>query len=163
MPLHWYVTRDDVAAMRTILQHGAKLRSQWKMLHKAGSLEAAQVLVEYGADVTRRADVFNTPLQEAAEAGKTEVVEFLVERWPEGMRAKDRLWNTPLHLAAGAGQIEVVRFLLEGWPEGKEVFNKRGYTPLRKFEKLAFWVNLHRRVKKEMMELLGGGLQRKLL
>jgi ankyrin repeat protein len=131
--------------------------------------------VEYGADVTQRADVFNTPLQEAAEAGKTEVVEFLVERWPEGMqatnryaqtalhlaaqagktdvveflverwpegmRAKDRLWNTPLHLAAGAGhgQIEVVRFLLEGWPEGKEVFNKRGYTPLRKFEKLAFW------------------------
>jgi hypothetical protein len=93
MPLH---ERDDIAAMRAILQHGVEV--PWGVLHEAAqrNLVAVQLLLEHGVDVEQRYSFLNTPLHLAANAGKTDVVKFLVERWPEGKKARKWDWKTPL-------------------------------------------------------------------
>jgi ankyrin repeat protein len=104
VPLHWYATRHDIAAMRAILQRGAEVNPDTgleKPLHEAAEsiLDAVKLLVESGADVEVTDGDSKTPLHLAATTGKTEVVRFLVEQWPEGMRSKDCRLNTPLHCA----------------------------------------------------------------
>jgi ankyrin repeat protein len=123
-PLHWYAIRDDTAAMRAILQHGVEVNPigpfRETPLHTSvqRSLDSVELLVKHGADVEQRDNHGNTPLHLASGAGETDVVKFLVERWPEGTREKNERYATPLHLAAEAGKTEVVRFLVERWPEG---------------------------------------------
>jgi ankyrin repeat protein len=135
-PLHWYARRDDTAAMRAILQHGVEVNPIGHIgqtpLHKSvrRSLDSVEILVKHGADVEQRDDDGNTPLHLASEAGKTDVVKFLVERWPEGTRETNERHATPLHLAAEAGKTEVVRFLAERWPEGMRERDSILNTPL---------------------------------
>jgi hypothetical protein len=94
-PLHLYARRDDIRAMGAILQHGAEVNAQdhfgLRPLHEAArrSLTAVELLVRNGADVTQRDQYENTPLILAAKAGKIDVVNFLVETWPAGMREGD--------------------------------------------------------------------------
>jgi ankyrin repeat protein len=135
LPLHWYAIRDDLAAMREILEHGAEVNPILqgdKPLHTAAwrSLDAVKLLVQYGADVTARDPSQNTPLYFAAMAGKLDVVEFLVALWPEAMDERGHLRNTPLHAAAGAGKTDVVKYFLELWPEGIRETNVCRATPL---------------------------------
>jgi ankyrin repeat protein len=134
-PLDWYVMRDNIEPMRVILEHGAdpnKDSSHFPPIYKAvkSSLAAVKLLVEYGARVDKEGVPGNTPLLWAAVMGKTDVVKFLLERWPEGARKECSRQGTPLHMAARLGHIEVVRLLVEIWPEGKEAVNSRGKTPL---------------------------------
>jgi hypothetical protein len=137
-----YVSREDIGAMRAILQHGVEVNPigvpvERQPLHAAAkrSLAAVELLVEYGADVEKKGFLGETPLHVAANAGKTDVAKFLVERWPEGMREREnRFGDTPLHLAARRARTEVVRLLVERWPEGKEALNYDGKTPLSAFE-----------------------------
>jgi ankyrin repeat protein len=122
-PLHWYAIRDNITAMRAILQHGAEVNPNThveKPLHEAAerNLDTVKLLVEHGADVDVRDLQENTPLHLAAGAGKTDVVKFLVERWPEGMRETNEFQETPLHLVVMEGKNDVVKFLVERWPEG---------------------------------------------
>jgi ankyrin repeat protein len=135
-----YVSPEDIGAMRAILQHGVEVDPigvSVEPLHAAAqrSLAAVELLVEYGADVEKKGFMGKTPLHVAANAGKTDVAKFLVERWPEGMREREnRSGDTPLHLAARRARTEVVRLLVERWPEGKEVLNYDGKTPFSVFE-----------------------------
>jgi ankyrin repeat protein len=71
--LQWYVIRDEIAAMRSILQHGAKvnLNTRYEQpLHEAAlhNLPAVQPLVEHGADLEQKDFDMNTPLHFAAKA-----------------------------------------------------------------------------------------------
>jgi ankyrin repeat protein len=121
-PLHWYAIRDNITAIRAILQHGAEINPDGphgNPLSEAAprNLHTVELLVEHGADVQQREAGANTPLHFAASAGKTDVVKFLVERWPEGMRATNEHGETPLHLAAEAEKTDMVKFLAEQWPE----------------------------------------------
>jgi ankyrin len=135
-PLHWYVMRDNIAAMRMILQRGVAvdplgpLRWERTPLHAARSTDAAKLLLEFGANMQKKDITGNTPLHLAALMGNTDVVRLLVERWPNGMRVKNHRGNTPLHVAAQDGMVEVVRILVERWPECMRVKNDRGSTPL---------------------------------
>jgi ankyrin repeat protein len=136
LPLHWYAIRNDIEAMRAILLRGAEVNPNTtlrKPLHESAKcdLAAVQLLVEHGADVKDADDDYKaTPLHYAAEGGEIEVVRFLVERWPEGIRERKSNGDTALHLAALWQRTEVVTFLLERWPEGIRETNVLGQTPL---------------------------------
>jgi ankyrin repeat protein len=135
-PLHWYAIRNDIAAMRAILQRGAEVDPFGpfeKPLHEAAqrNLDTVKLLVEHGADVRARDLQQDTPLHLAAAVpGKTDVVKFLVERWPEATREKNGSQNTPLHGAATVGNTEVVGLLVEAWPGAIREKNEDGDTPL---------------------------------
>jgi ankyrin repeat protein len=84
-PLHWYATRDDIAAMRAIVQHGAEVNPDGPMmtpLHEVAQrdLDTVKLLVEHGEDVEVRDFQQHTSLHLAATTGKTDVVKFLIER-----------------------------------------------------------------------------------
>jgi ankyrin repeat protein len=134
-PLHWYAIRDEIAAMRAIVQHGAEVNPDGPMttpLHEAAQrdLDTVKLLMEHGEDVEVRDFQQHTPLHLAATTGKTDVVKFLIERWPEGMRERDDCWNTLSHWAVATGHTQVVGLLVEGWPEATMEKNKFGDTPL---------------------------------
>jgi ankyrin repeat protein len=136
-PLHWYAIRNDVAAMRAILQHGAEVNPIWtseKPLHEAAqrNVETVELLVQHGADVKALNFRLNTPLHLAAAFGKIDVMRFLLERWPEGTRVGNDLGRTPLHVAAESrvGNIDAARLLVEQWPEGMKQRDIFSNTPL---------------------------------
>jgi ankyrin repeat protein len=142
-PLHWYARRDNVAAMRAVLQHGVDVQPvfagslSWGEpmrlpLHDAAhrSLEAVLVLFEFGADVRRTAGSFSTALHFAANAGKLDIVRLLVERWPMDIQARNAHGETPLLMAVRAERNDVVRFLLRSWPEGAMENDDAWATPL---------------------------------
>jgi ankyrin repeat protein len=148
-PLHWYVRRSNIAAMRTILQRGANVDSAsegsasgrtlgpertplYEAVRVKRSMDAVNILLEFGADV-KKGDLmlnYNTPLHAAVMSGDMESVRLLLERWPEGVRAQNSAWYTPLHVAAEQGKTDMVRLFLEHWPEGLKVENWYGNTPL---------------------------------
>jgi hypothetical protein len=104
-PLSFYVRRNNLAAVRVLLQHGADVNASAPLkkpilVVAQRSLDSVELLVEHGADLQER----------------------------------DFKGNTPLHLAAAAGKLDVVRFLVGRWPEGKQALNDDGKTPLLMFE-----------------------------
>jgi ankyrin repeat protein len=166
-PLHWYAIRDNIAAARAILQHGAEVNpigyTTETPLHEAAlhNLDIVELLVEHGADVRETDSDLNTPLHHAALAGKIDVVKFLVERWPEGTRETNDFGETPLHMAAFVPQrnIDVVRFLVERWPQGKEALNNDQKTPLSMFMqewRLNGRLSDKEKEKEEVIALLSG-------
>jgi ankyrin repeat protein len=121
-PIHWCAMRNNIAAMRELLRHGAEVNpGGWfaTPVHDAAkmSLEAVECLVEHGADVRVVNRWGVTSLHTAVEAGKLDVVKFLVEHWPEGVREKDCLSRTPLHYAVTRGYKDMAKFLEEQCPE----------------------------------------------
>ncbi len=87
-----------------------------------GNIPLAKKLVEKGADFTVFSDV-ETPLMAAAEAGKAEMVKYLLETplFLNALNAKDKIGETALIKAAGAGNLDVVRLLVK---EGADLNKK---------------------------------------
>jgi ankyrin repeat protein len=138
-PLHYYAMRDNLQAMRVVLQKGVDVnaggdRCAPSALHCAAqrNVNTVKLLLEHGADVKTKGYGWGleTPLHSAAKRGKTDVVKLLLKRWPKGTMEKDTNGNTPLNLAAAAGKTEVVRLLVEAWPAGMRKKNNDGNTPL---------------------------------
>jgi ankyrin repeat protein len=138
-PLHYYAMRGDVQAMRAVLHHGANVdpieRAFWRRrtpldYAARSSADAVKVLLEHGADLQRRDHDSATPLHHAAGVAKTDVVQLMLEYWPEGQSDKDKYGHTPMHFSARAGNTKVVRLLLDYCPEGLLQKNRDGNTPL---------------------------------
>jgi ankyrin repeat protein len=134
-PLCWCAIRDDLAAMRAILLHGADANPDIlrRPLHDAAerNITAVELLVEHGADVKEPDRHSRTPLHLAVMMGKIDVVKFLLERWPEGIRERDDDGETPLHLAARMGETDAVNILVQRWPDGMRERDNSLHTPLQ--------------------------------
>jgi hypothetical protein len=153
-PLWTYTRRNDIAAMRVVLQAGAEVdpvRSvdvrpsggarELTILHHSMwcSVEAIKILLEFGADLKEEVGNSHNSWHSAAMMGNTAVLRFLMEHWPEGIRAKTGDGDTPLHLAAWKRNKKAVRLLVELWPEAKGEFNVYHETPLTTFYRCQPW------------------------
>jgi ankyrin repeat protein len=90
------------------------IEKQWKALHSAafgGHAPIIKILLQYGAKVSSRDEVGNTPLHIAASAGKLDVAKVLLE-YGADIHARNESGDTPLHsaaLAVWAKEAEKVR------------------------------------------------------
>jgi ankyrin repeat protein len=63
--------------------------------------------------------------------GPLEVVQYLVEQWPQSVKTADFYGDLPLHYACnGKVPLEVIRNLFEQWPESVKTAGNSGNLPL---------------------------------
>jgi ankyrin repeat protein len=142
-PLHYYVLRENIEAMRAVLRYGVEVDPAWvdqdvegflypTPLHYAArcNIDAVKLLLDHGADVRKKGYFEATSFHSAATAGKTDVMRLLHESWPEGIRDGDSDGCTPFHYAADAGQTDIMRLLLQFQPDGIKDTDDNGNTPL---------------------------------
>ena len=119
-----------VRAGADVNHRGLKGRTALHDVVYSGSVEAAEVLLESGADVNARDDTQATPLNSLLfEApAYNPVAELLLSRGADP-NLPDQMGVTPLHRASGAGNEDAVRLLLDHGadPSAKDF---QGKTPL---------------------------------
>ncbi|TPX16523.1 uncharacterized protein E0L32_003817 [Thyridium curvatum] len=79
---------------------------------ESGSIDVVKLLLEHGADITRRNKLGNTPLGTAASRGDVEIVRLLLDVGAERNPQLNIGW-TPLLQAARGGHHQVVEVLLQ--------------------------------------------------
>ena len=78
------------------------------------NLDALEVMLEYGADLHARDDVYRaTPLAWAARNGHLDVVEWFLEHGAKPNLPDDEVWATPLFWAEYKGHDDIVALLKE--------------------------------------------------
>ena len=97
-------------------------------------LQRVKKVIKNGADPNAKDSYGNTALHKAAQNGRTDIVEKLLEKMsPEAVNAKDSYGNTALHLAAQNGRADIVEKLLEKLtPEAINAKDRDGDTALHK-------------------------------
>lgn len=80
--LHWAYLEEDTITMKLLLVHGAKApyHEYVEMACALGDLELFQLLIKSGSSYDPRYKNGMTPLLLAAEAGKFEIVEYLIDQ-----------------------------------------------------------------------------------
>lgn len=139
-PLHWLImnrkTRSEALPMiRLLLRHGAdgdKAANHWgetplMVSAKADFPEAMRLLLDTGADATRRSKSGETALHFAAHHYTVETIQLLLDAGAD-INARDKMGQTPLHIAAHHNRRDVVKTLLA---EGADphAADHRGRTP----------------------------------
>uniref|UniRef100_A0A4W3GUF9 Ankyrin repeat and SOCS box containing 3 n=1 Tax=Callorhinchus milii TaxID=7868 RepID=A0A4W3GUF9_CALMI len=118
-PLFLAVEKGDLAVIRALLRHGARINGfhsscLWSVVHQAAYQEHKEVLtflLEKGADKEARDDYGITPLFLAAQYGKLESLRILLQHGSDdNCQAFDKA--TPLFIAAQEGHSECVELLL---------------------------------------------------
>ena len=137
-PLAQAAARNDVAALRQLLQDGHKAdegSDSWTPLiwaARSGSVDAVGVLLDSGADVNLPGSTGDdwdaTPLQHAILERQPAVARVLLDRGADPNRGAGKGF-TPLLLAAGDTDPTIVKLLLaRGADTSAE--NENGMTPL---------------------------------
>jgi ankyrin repeat protein len=137
------VIANSAKTIRFLLERGAdpevapgpeargRLYVSWTALHLAayiGHTVAAELLLDFGADLNRVDDRGDTPAMLAAHSGHTEILELFLRR------GLDPYWRTAngrtlLHHAAEFNRLETAMFLL-GRGLDPQVTDSYSYTPL---------------------------------
>jgi ankyrin repeat protein len=93
-----------------------------------GHVEAARLLLAYGADVKAQDKNGSTPLHQASLSRCVELARLLIEHGADAA-AQDNSGSTPLHQASLSGNVELANLLIE---RGVDVAaqDKNGSTPL---------------------------------
>jgi ankyrin repeat protein len=141
--------RGDLYLLHGLLRHdtdtvqlNSKDQEGWTALQRAavaGHKEAAQLLIENGADVNARGSEFGNALQAAAARGHADIVRLLL-RHSAALNARGGRYSTALQAAAQKGHLEVVQILLDAQPhqdggtflyqDAIEVASKQGHMEI---------------------------------
>ena len=93
-------------------------------------LDAAELLIEMGADVNAKSNNGGTPLRYACVRGYIDVAELLIENGADVNAKNECNGGTPLHFACGKGPVNVAELLIENGADVNAEDND-GDTPLR--------------------------------
>ncbi len=122
LPMNLAACFGDTDRVRELIQTGADVNAKetgdskgrqalhWAVAH--GHKDAAELLIENGADVPGRANTMWTPLHVAASNAQREMVELLLAHGAE-VAAKARWDYTPLHVALWGKSPDVIEMLLD--------------------------------------------------
>ncbi|KAK3688018.1 ankyrin repeat-containing domain protein [Podospora appendiculata] len=106
--------------VRTVLEHNPDLTRKDSngdtVLHWSYSdvpIESVRRLVNAGARLDALDDSRNPPLISAAGSATADIVEYLLEKYPEARDMAGEYDGTPLHRACEVGKLETVKILLE--------------------------------------------------
>ena len=78
-----------------------------------GATESANILLDYGADITARDSSLNSCLHLAINYRRPEMVKMLLQRGKDKLsQLKDKDLKTVFHLAAGLEDSKVIIFIL---------------------------------------------------
>lgn len=77
-----------------------------------GNLDIVKLLIEKGANINVKYDLYNTPLHIAMINGNLEIVKLLIEKGAD-VNAKNETNDTPLHIAMIKGNHDIVKLLIE--------------------------------------------------
>ena len=101
----------DAEPLRLLREAGARPNLIDAVL--LNDVELVRAFLDAGGDVNEGEDSYNGPLlQEAAEIGHVEMVDFLLARGAN-IEATDDICQRPLMVAAARGQFDVVKLLLD--------------------------------------------------
>ena len=138
-PLTQAAVRNDVAALRQLLNDGHKADEggdSWTALiwaSRSGSIEAINLLLDYGADVNLPGSTGDnwdaTPLQHAILQRQPAAVRLLLDRGADLNRGAGPGSLTPLLLAAGDTDPAILKLLLAHGAD-PTVEDENGATPL---------------------------------
>lgn len=124
---------ENCEIIHYLVKHGADINSQDSdkdnILHYIArnsfyDIEEFEKFIEEGADFMARNKEYKTPLHKAAEAGRLDIVQSLIENHNVDPNLQCRDKATPAHLAAKSNQTEVVEWLIEN-----------GYTKVNRKDK----------------------------
>lgn len=131
-PLHYACLEGDAEGAMLLLEAKAKIDirdAQWKTpLHLAMEAEQSvtiDVLLCFGADINlgnQSSGFENSPLMDAASAGKTELVQKLIAAKAD-VHKKGKQQMSALHLAARSRRTEVVKVLLDAQADPNQESN----------------------------------------
>jgi ankyrin repeat protein len=127
----------DLAELKTSIEKNPNLihiqdQSDFTLLHHAsfsGNLEAVQLLIEKGADLSARATGISwTPFHLASLRGHKKIVEYLIGHGAHA-EVKDAKGRSPVHIASLRGHQELIALLLR---QGAKVHSQddAGMMPL---------------------------------
>ncbi len=138
-PLTQAAARNDVAALRALLDEGHKADEggdSWTALiwaSRSGSIDAMTLLLDSGADVNQPGPTGDnwdaTPLQHAILQRQPAAVRLLLDRGADPNRGAGPGSPSPLHLAAGDTDPAILTLLLAHGAD-PTVEDEHGATPL---------------------------------
>ena len=138
-PLHWAAAKPDKGWSRDFLRHRTSNSVQGKRdysIHHWNKidLEKIRLLLLFSANPNQMGEDYDTPLHRAADNGRLEVVQLLVQNGAN-VNAQNLYGNTPLHLISkrkklNRRSLEIVQFLLENKADPNMV-NLHRYNPMK--------------------------------
>jgi ankyrin repeat protein len=167
--LHRATLYNNVTIMRLLLKHHADVNKPDNIgetpLHTAAAgmylEEAAQVLLDNGANINQQTLNGATPLLLAAQYGTIGVVRLLLN-YGANINQPNHPGNTPLHFATSERRLTIIALLL-AYGANANLSNCDGYTPLNVAEKfyhcwpvvpiLTEWPNMQQRARNRCLVL----------
>ncbi|KAJ7386257.1 hypothetical protein OS493_010661 [Desmophyllum pertusum] len=138
-PLHHAARGNFVQIIQALLNAGADINTPGTKgcsfmtplicASKFDSYDACRLLIQNGAEITKKTCNGQSPMHYAARKGHTRVLEVLLREGGAPVNHEDNDKATPLHTAAQAGQIEVIRKLVL-YGGDMSLRDNDGYTPL---------------------------------
>ena len=113
--------------------------TNWELLSavQSGNATGVQMLLSSGSfDNNHMRFIWeggmeDTMVHQAARQGHAEVLQLLLDAWPEGVQARDYGGAVPLHRAFWSDNADVVApLLLKQWPDGVKAADSTGSLPL---------------------------------
>ena len=138
-PIHFATYLGDVEMVRFILEkdhHSGYRKSAITSRHPmhlaacGDSLTILRCLYQCNINSVKEQDGFGKiPLH---LSHNLEVTQFLLDKYPQGAKIKDKLGEIPLHSAACSHNTDALKLILKEYPQGCSILNKHNELPIHK-------------------------------